>query len=143
MTEFSIDVEIAAPPARVWAVMRDIERWHEWTSTITSITPLQPGPLTSGLRARIRQPKLLPAVWTVTAVDEGRGFTWETRYPGMVIVGDHRVEPAGVGSRAILTLRVGGLVGPLIALFTRRLSNRYLAIEAAGLKLRSEDGAVH
>jgi uncharacterized protein YndB with AHSA1/START domain len=34
---FTITVDIDAPPDRVWAVMSDIERWPEWTPTVTSI----------------------------------------------------------------------------------------------------------
>jgi hypothetical protein len=56
MTQFSITVEIPAPPDRVWAVMADIERWSDWTPTVTSIRRLDPGPLAVGSRARIRQP---------------------------------------------------------------------------------------
>jgi uncharacterized protein YndB with AHSA1/START domain len=54
MRDFEISVDIAAPPSRVWSVMSDIERWHEWTSTVTSITRLNDGPLRVGARARIR-----------------------------------------------------------------------------------------
>jgi uncharacterized protein YndB with AHSA1/START domain len=139
MRDFEISVDIAAPPARVWSVMSDIERWQEWTSTVTSITRLDDGPLKVGARARIRQPKLPRADWTITSLREGHGFTWETRSPGVTIIANHFVEPASVGTRATLSLRFHGLLGPLIAWMTKGLNVRYLAIEAAGLKRRSEN----
>ena len=37
MTDFSIEVEIQAPPALVWEIMRDVKRWPEWTPTVTSV----------------------------------------------------------------------------------------------------------
>ncbi len=138
MATFSITVDIGAPPGRVWAVMQDIERWPEWTSTVTSIRQLDPGPLAVGTRAAIRQPKLPPARWTVTAVDDGQGFTWVTRSPGIVITAHHVVEPIPSGSRATLSLEFGGVFGPLVAWLTGSLNRRYLGIEAASLKRRSE-----
>jgi len=65
--DFAISVDIAAPPPVVWAVMRDVERWPEWTTTVTRIERLDSGPLTVGSRLRIRQPKLLPADWWIAA----------------------------------------------------------------------------
>ena len=47
MRDFAISVDIAAPPSRVWSVMSDLERWHEWTTTVTSITRLAEGPSAS------------------------------------------------------------------------------------------------
>ena len=139
MNNLTITVEIQASPDRVWAVMRDIERWPEWTSTVTSIERLDRGPFAVGSRARIRQPKLLPAVWEVSELDETRKqFTWVTRGPAMQVTARHQVEANGVGSRATLSIQFSGLLGALVARLTRTLNERYLAIEAKGLRDRSE-----
>jgi uncharacterized protein YndB with AHSA1/START domain len=140
--DFSITVEIRASPARVWAVMRDIERWAEWTASVRSIHRLDPGPLAVGSRARIRQPRVFPAIWQVTDLEEGKSFSWITRSPGVVVTARHSVETIAGGSRATLSLQFGGALGPLVAWLLRGLNHRYLALEAAGLKRRSEgDGA--
>lgn len=138
MTQFSFAVDIQASPDRVWAVMSDIERWPEWTPTVASIQRVDPGPLAVGSRARIRQPKLPPAEWQVTELDEGRNFTWVTRRPGVRMTARHWVEADGGGSRATLSLQYAGLLGPLVARLTRGLNERYLALEARGLRERSE-----
>ena len=137
--DFEIRVDIAAPPARVWSVLSDIERWHEWTTTVRSIRRLDGGPLRVGSRARIRQPRLPRADWTITSLDEGRGFTWITRSPGVMVVADHLVAPVGGGAHAILSIRFAGVLAPLVAWMTEGLNRRYLGIEAAGLKRRSEN----
>ena len=139
MTDFQIQVEIQAPPEVVWAVMHDVEHWPEWTPTVTSIRLLDPGPLRVGSRAIIRQPKLPPAKWRVTAVDEtGTRFTWVSTGPGVRVIARHWVEPWNAGSRATLSLRFEGILAGLFARLTRDLNNRYLALEAKGLKQRSE-----
>jgi hypothetical protein len=140
MPEFRIAVNIQAPPYRVWAVMRDIERWPEWTSTVTSVRRLGKGPPGVGCRAAIRQPKLLPAIWRVTEWDEdAHQFTWVTRGPGVKVTARHRVERAGNDSRATLSLEFSGLLGNLVASLTRDLNQQYLTIEANGLRQRSEE----
>jgi hypothetical protein len=72
---FSITADISAPPARVWAVMSDVEGWDDWTSTVRNVERLGRGPLALGSRVRIRRPKLPPAAWQVIALDQGRSFT--------------------------------------------------------------------
>lgn len=119
--------------------MADTERWHEWTPSITSIKRLDSGPFTVGSRALIRQPKFPPALWTVTAIDRGRSFTWTNRAPGLRVIGHHSVDAIGSGSTATLSLRYEGLLGGLLARMTRGITNRYLAMEANGLKNRSEN----
>ena len=119
--------------------MSSPERWHEWTPSVTSVQLLDAAPLTIGSRARIVQPKLRPAVWQVTEFDPAaRTFGWVTRAPGVRVGGRHGVEAKGVGSKARLTLHFSGLLAPLIARLYRGLNERYLALEAKGLKQRSE-----
>lgn len=136
---FSISVEIKAPVDRVFEVMADTGRWHEWTPSITSIKRLDDGGFAVGSKAVIRQPKLPPALWTVTAIEPGRSFTWENRALGIRVIALQSAEAIGSGSRVTLSLRYEGLLAKLLARLTRNLTNRYLAMEASGLKSRSEN----
>jgi hypothetical protein len=134
-----ISVVIAAPPNVVWSVMADVERWHEWTPSVRSIRRLDSGPLRAGSRALIRQPRFPPAMWKVTALEPGRSFAWKSGAPGMWVFAEHSVEPAGSGARARLSLHFEGTIGRLMGRITHAISNRYLGLEAAGLKRRSEE----
>jgi uncharacterized protein YndB with AHSA1/START domain len=138
-SEFRIAVDIAAPPDIVWQVMRDAERWHEWTASVTSIRVLGNQPLAVGTRAVIRQPRFPPAVWKVTELEPGHSFTWKSGFPGSWVYATHTVNPTNAGSHVTLRLRYEGAIGRLLARMTRDITNRYLAMEAAGLKRRSED----
>jgi len=135
---FSIDVDIDAPPDTVWAVMSDVERWHEWTASITSVRRLDHGPLVVGSKAHVRQPKLRPAEFVVTDVVPKREFTWVTRSPGIGATARHAVTPIGDRTLATLSVRFEGLFSGPIAWMFGRLTSEYLALEAAGLKKRSE-----
>ena len=39
-------------------MLSDVERWSEWTSTVTPAKRLDDGPLGVGSQARIEQPKI-------------------------------------------------------------------------------------
>ncbi len=143
--EFSITTDIDAPADLVFAVLADVERWPEWTPTVTRVERLDGSslPLTISSRIRIVQPKVPAAEWTVTALEAGRGFRMLSRSPGATVVANHWAEPLGDGKRSRVTLSVtfSGWLGRLIARLMRGLNERYLAEEAAGLKRRSEDQA--
>lgn len=136
--DFRISILIEAPPESVWTVMADAERWHEWTPSVRSIRLLDKPPLRVGSRALIRQPKFPPAVWTVTALEPGRSFTWKSGAPGVWVYARHSVEPVPGGTQATLTLHYEGALARLVGRLTRGITNRYLAYEAEGLKRRSE-----
>jgi hypothetical protein len=121
-------------------VLSDIEGWPDWTASVKSVERLDAGPLVVGGRARLRQPKLRPAIWQITKVEKGSSFTWVTRSPGLLVTGHHLIEPLkkGSASRVKLTVEFSGLLAPLVAWMTRGLNQRYLALEAEGLKRRSE-----
>ncbi len=138
--EQSIEVDIQASPERVWEVMTDVERWSEWTDTVTSATRLDEGPLAVGSRARIEQPKLPPTEYVVTELELGRSFTWMAKGPGVRTTARHSVEAQSGGlTRARLSVEQAGPLGQVMGrLFFKGLTDRYLATEAAGLKARSE-----
>ena len=136
---FSISIDINAPAERVFDVMTDVERWHEWTPSVTSVRLMEKGPLAIGSRAWIRQPKFPPALWQVTVIEPPRRFVWRSGLPGMWVYGHHSVEERlGGGTRATLRLHYEGLLGSMLARLTRGITERYLGYEAAGLKKRSE-----
>lgn len=138
--EQSITVDIDAAPERVWEVMSDVERWPEWTDTVTAVTRLEKGPLGVGSRTKVEQPKLPPTEYVVTKHVPGASFTWEATGPGVRTTATHTIEDLGNGrSRVRLAVNQAGLVGAVMGrLFFRGLTDRYLATEAAGLKARSE-----
>lgn len=139
----SVEVEVHAPPARVWDVLTDVERWPEWAETVTSVTRLDDGPLTLSSRARIEQPKLPPTEYVVTEFLPGESFTWVATSPGVRTSARHEVVPLpGGGTRVRLEVEQAGPLGKVMGrLFFKGLTDHYLAAEAAGLKARSE-GAV-
>ena len=136
---FSISVDINTPVDRVFEVMSDTDRWHEWTPSVTSIKRLDGGAFAVGSRAVIRQPKFPPALWAITAIEPGHSFTWVNQAPGVKVIAHHFAESTAAGSRATLSLRYEGMIGKLLARMTKGITNRYLAMEARGLKARSEN----
>ena len=107
------EVEIEAPPERVWEVMTDVERWPEWTASVERADRLDGGPLRVGSRIRVKQPKFPPVVWEVTDLDPGRSFSWTAKNVGLTSVGHHRVASrADGGATVTLVLQQEGPLAP-------------------------------
>ena len=133
-------VTIAAAPERVWRLLVDVEGWPSRIPTVDLVERLDAGPLAVGSRTRLRLPRLPEGVWTVTELDEGRSFTWESASPGVKVVAGHVVEPHAGGSRLTLAITVSGPMAPVGWLMTRSLSKRYVETEAASIKAAAQSG---
>ena len=118
--------------------MSDIERWPEMTTSISSVTRTSNGPLALGSTARVKQPRLAPADFTITLWQPGRRFEWVTKTALVSARADHIVEPTSRGSRVTLSVEYNGPLSGLVAWLYGNLTTRYLSMEAEGLKAWSE-----
>jgi uncharacterized protein YndB with AHSA1/START domain len=132
-------ITIAAPPARVWEILVDIDRWPEWTDSVASASRGEAGPLQVGSTATVKQPKLPKSRWVVTEVEPERSFTWVSKAPGVTSTGYHQLEPTADGGTTVtLTLEQSGPLAKIIGALGSRLIDKYVGYEAAGLKARAE-----
>jgi uncharacterized protein YndB with AHSA1/START domain len=133
-------IEIDAPPSTVWDVFVDVERWPEWTASVDRLVALDGPGIEVGKRFEIDQPRMPTLVWQVTEVEPGRSWTWVQRSPGGTTLASHVIEAVG-DDRTLVRQRIDqrGPVGVTVGLLMRRLTRRYLELEAQGLKARSEE----
>jgi uncharacterized membrane protein len=135
---FEQSIDIDAPQQRVWEVLSDLEAWPHLIETVDVVELLTPAPLGAGSRVRLKQPKLPEGTWEVTVWDAPSYFEYRQKSGGITSVAGHRVEALEEGrSRLTLTLDMRGLL-VLVALFYKGLTNRYMTLEAQGMKRAAE-----
>lgn len=132
-------IQIEASPSLVWAVTEDIERWPEWTPTVTEVVRKDSGPFGLGSVARIKQPLQPTAEWVVTEFEPGRKFSWQTRRIGLEMVGGHELRDEGPGTRNVLSLEASGPLAMLLWPVLRMPVRRALSLENRGLKAHCEE----
>ena len=136
---FEKSVEIDASQQRVWDVLSDLEAWPQRIETVEVVEVLTPPPISQGSRVRLKQPKLPEGIWDVTSWDPPSYFEWTQKTGGTTSVAGHRVEALGEGrARLTLTLDMRGFLIPIIALFYKGLTNRYMDLEGEGMKRAAE-----
>jgi uncharacterized membrane protein len=136
---FEESIEIDAPPQRVWEVLSDLEAWPQRIETVDDVELVTPAPLAKGSQVRLKQPKLPEGTWDITVWDAPSYFEWRQKSGGMTSVASHRVEPLeDRRSRLSLTLDMRGPLIPIVALFYKGLTNRYMTLEAQGMKRAAE-----
>ena len=136
---FEKTIEIDAPPQRVWHVLTDLEAWPTRIETVDAVEVLTAAPITKGSRVRLKQPKLPEGTWDITVWDAPSYFEWTQKTTGITSVAGHRVEAMGEGrARLTLTLDMRGFLIPVMLLFYKGLTNRYMNLEAEGMKRAAE-----
>ncbi len=136
---FERSIDIDAPQQRVWDVVSDIEAWPQRIETVDAVELLTSAPVGTGSRVRLKQPKLPQGTWDVTVWDAPSYFEWTQRTGGTTSVAGHRVEALDANrSRLTLTLDMRGMLIPIVALFYKKLTDEYMALEAEGMKRAAE-----
>ncbi len=132
-------IEIEAPAALVWDVFVDVERWSEWTASITRIVALDGPGIEVGKRFEIKQPGMPKLVWQVTEVEPGSSWIWRQRSLGATTFASHTVVPKDT-DRTLVEQGIvqRGPLGVIVGALMRRRTRRFLDLEAQGLKVRSE-----
>jgi hypothetical protein len=125
-----------------WAALAAVTTYPQWTESMREVAPLDGPDLAVGHRFRIRQPGFPPVVWRVTDVAPGRSYQWEAHSPGLHTVAWHRLSSEADGrTRITLHIEQTGALAGLLAALTSVRTQRYMAMEAAGVKAAAEAGA--
>jgi hypothetical protein len=121
-SEIRTEIEIAAPPATVWAVLVDLPAYGRWNPMVVAAE----GAVQSGGRASLRYRSSLGVELRfpvrITRADPGRELRWVGRRLG--VRGEHsfRLEPSGAGTRLVHgEVFSGALAGVLRFAFRRQV----------------------
>jgi uncharacterized membrane protein len=134
-------IDIAAPVSLVWRVTADVEKWAEWTPTVTSVRLVNGERLRLGSIATIKQPMQSAADWTVVEYEEERRFAWQTSTAALRFKGVHDLAPSTAGTRNTLAVEATGFLALLLWPVLRLAIRKSLRDENAGLKRRCEQEA--
>ena len=125
-----ISVDADAPPARVWELYAQPERWREWAPHVRSPRGLGDPEVVAGARGTIRLGGALPLPATITEVEPGRSWAWRVG-PATL---RHTVEPMGGGTRIGLEIEVPRALEPGVRLTYAPITRLLLANLARAAK---------
>ncbi|MCG8379710.1 MAG: SRPBCC domain-containing protein [Proteobacteria bacterium] len=120
MQEIETEIEIAAPPAKVWSIITDIDKWQEWSPIIN----VSQGNSAIGSKLSITMiskekgkdgPKYNPVI---TELKEQKYFHWRAHMlAGFIFTNDKifRLEETGTGTHLIHIETFKGLMAPLMS----------------------------
>jgi uncharacterized protein YndB with AHSA1/START domain len=100
--ELRTEIEIAAPPTRVWATLTDLKQMPDWSPELLRMVPLKPGGLRLGqqyLGVNRRKAVIWPTRNVVAALEPEQMIAWDTKSSGARWI--FELEPAGSGSRLV------------------------------------------
>jgi len=119
MQTVKTEIEISAPPEKVWAILTDIDKWHEWSPTINA----SQGEASVGSTLTITMmskeagkdgPKYSPKI---IQMDEPTYFHWRAHMmAGFIFTNDKIVEleKTASGTKVIHTETFKGMMAALM-----------------------------
>lgn len=93
---------IEAPPAAIWELWENPERWSDWNPAIAG-AELE-GPFALGTTAVIRFRGRPAMTFEIVALEAGTLFVDQTRLPGAHMGHEHRLEPGA--EQVVVTHRI-------------------------------------
>jgi len=129
------EIQIAAPPETVWAVIADLSGWPTWNADVTSMAfdgRLEPG---STFRWKAGSASL---VSTLQTVDPPREIGWTGKTMGIHAIHTFRFEPMDGGTRARSAESFRGLIPSVFRTYSRNVIRRGIDGILASLKDEAE-----
>jgi len=117
MREIRTEIEIAAPPTKVWSILTDFENWNNWNPIVNQVSGV--ASLGSKLSVTMRGddgkdgPKYMPIV---TNFEEPKFFRWRGKMmAGFLFTNDKvfELEETGSGTRLIHKELFSGMLVPM------------------------------
>lgn len=130
-------ITVAAPPATLFAIYRDVARWHEWDPD-TRAANLD-GPFAVGSRGFIEPARGRGVAMEVTRLESDRCFTVRGGIPGFCMDFEHELTPLPDGKTEVL--HRARFSGPLSFILGRVLAwqlRRGLPVTLERLRQRAE-----
>lgn len=129
---------VLSSPNTVFKILSDVTRWKEWTESVSNITFVGSNEFKPGAKLKIVQPKLLPAIWTITEISDGESITWEKKSLGLKIVANHILIETDNNTIVKLQIIYSGFFARISYKLSSELTQRYLIKELLGLKEKCE-----
>jgi len=130
---------INSSPEHIFSVLAQLGQWNQWTKSIISISFVNNDHFKVGAKIKVLQPKLSPAVWTITEISENKSLVWEKQSLGLKMTANHLIQESNEGTIVKLQIIYQGFLATLFYKLTASLTESYLTMEIAGLKKRCED----
>jgi uncharacterized protein YndB with AHSA1/START domain len=131
----SSEIEVAAVPELVWAVLTEIERWPSWNPAVESVS--FEGGFEEGSEFRWKAgPGTITS--TIRDVDAPRRTAWTGTSFGIKAIHVHTLEPRNGGTLVRTEESYAGLVASLLRRPLRRMLDRTLQSELEHLKAEAE-----
>ncbi|TMG07427.1 MAG: hypothetical protein E6I06_09935 [Chloroflexi bacterium] len=133
-------LETTAPPATVWRVWSDVNRWPEWNPDMKESR--LDGPLKLGATGMINTKSGGKHDVVVTHFQDGRSFELEsTALPGTKMAIRATIAPSGAGTRISQGFEPRGLLAPLVGpMMSGQILKTFNAV-LDGLKRKVETAA--